>query len=290
MGSLGNRLNRFAAAYGSTQLPGIPWVMIDGGHQFSHGIETDYYQAYKNMVDTELARPPLADVSATFWREGNHFGYEVAVKNLSGVSLSYVANGATVTAIVYEDVKSAYGVQTTSRVVRAVVTRQIVPELINNSSASYTLQTNDLMGVNWTKLHSVVFAEYRPGGTSGAYDMLQAAIPIAPWFAPQPGSMAFLVDAMNPKNQAQIVQMSGSPAIITWNALENIDWLSVTPSSGQAGQSANVQINVSNMARGSYSGSITITAAGLGKNFSKTIPVQVEYTQIWHLFLPLGWK
>jgi hypothetical protein len=37
--------------------------------------------------------------------------------------------------------------------------------------------TSDLSGVVWDNLRSVVMADYRPGGTSGAYDMLQAVVP-----------------------------------------------------------------------------------------------------------------
>ncbi len=259
--------------------------MLDSGHQFVHGI-VDYKSFYKGMVDKELARPPMADVSATFWREGNHFAYEVTVKNLSGVNLSTQANTATVNVIVYEDIKVSSGVRVTGRVVRAVVTWPIDSPLANNSSARYSLQTKDLSGVNWAKLHSVVFAEYRPGGQTGAFDMLQAAIPTGPLFEGKPGNLNFLVDSLNPENQSQPVQMVGSPSSITWSAAENIDWLSVVPASGNAGDPANVQIDVSHMPRGTNTGTITIIAAGGGKNFSQTIPVRVDFTPVWGYFLP----
>jgi uncharacterized repeat protein (TIGR01451 family) len=39
----------------------------------------------------------------------------------------------------------------------------------------FTLETAELSGVDWDRIHPIVLADYRPGGSSGAYDMLQAA-------------------------------------------------------------------------------------------------------------------
>ena len=44
-----------------------------------------------------------------------------------------------------------------------------------------TLDTDPLSGVDWSRMRAVVLADYRPGGSSGPYDMLQAArVPLSP--------------------------------------------------------------------------------------------------------------
>ena len=40
---------------------------------------------------------------------------------------------------------------------------------------SFTVEIAPQGVVDWDKVHSVVIADYRPGGTTGAYDTLQAA-------------------------------------------------------------------------------------------------------------------
>ena len=42
-------------------------------------------------------------------------------------------------------------------------------------TASFTLETPDLIGVDWNELHCIVLIDYSPGGWLGAFDMLQAA-------------------------------------------------------------------------------------------------------------------
>jgi hypothetical protein len=93
------------------------------------------------------------------------------VKNLSGVALSS-SNGATVWGILYED-----KVANTNRHVRAAVSTAIT-SLANGATGNFTLQTADLSDVNWSNLHYIALAEYRPSGA--AYDMLQAAIALGP--------------------------------------------------------------------------------------------------------------
>ncbi len=42
----------------------------------------------------------------------------------------------------------------------------------------FTLDSPALTPADWDNIHVVVIADYRPGGSSGAYDTLQAAIAI----------------------------------------------------------------------------------------------------------------
>jgi hypothetical protein len=45
----------------------------------------------------------------------------------------------------------------------------------NDQEASFTLETVALTPVDWSQVRCVAFVEYRPGGTAGPYEILQAA-------------------------------------------------------------------------------------------------------------------
>ena len=168
--TVGNRYGRWWAAYGAGGSVYLPLVMADSGHQISNG-SVSFYNVYKGMVDAELARASQANIVASCWRVGNRVRVSGQMTNLSGVTLSSSLNGATIHAIVYEDAH----VGVTDRYVRAAPWTAIVSALTSGSAMTFTLETTDLTGVNWEKLHTIVLADYRPGGSSGAYDMLQAA-------------------------------------------------------------------------------------------------------------------
>jgi len=161
------RRSRWWTAHGGGSVS-LPMTMVDSGHEFSNGVVDA--SVYQGMVDRALARPPQAALTATQTRIGNQVQFSVQVQNLSGVTLSS-SNSATVWGIVYEDIRVA----NTNRYVRAAVSTGI-SNLANNATGTFTLQTGDLTGVNWNNLHYIALAEYRPGGSSGAYDMLQAAL------------------------------------------------------------------------------------------------------------------
>lgn len=150
----------------------LPLVMVDSGHQISNG-HVDYYNTYKAMVEDELVRLAQAEIEAQCQRIGDTLHFDIQLTNLSGVTLSGSSNSATVHAIVYEDAH----VGVTDRIVRAAVSTSIFPALAHGETMTFTLET-ELSGVDWDKIHSVVLADYRPGGSSGAYDLLQAAFAV----------------------------------------------------------------------------------------------------------------
>jgi hypothetical protein len=162
------RYGRWWAAFGGGSAS-LPLVMVDSGNRISSGW-LSFYEVYKGLVDAELARPAQAQVQATWRRVGNQVRFSVQVTNLSGGALG-TATDATVHAMVYEDAR----VHSTSRYVRAAVAQAIV-SLASGATASFDLQTADLAGVDWNRLHYVAAVDYRPAGRSGAYDMLQAAV------------------------------------------------------------------------------------------------------------------
>jgi hypothetical protein len=164
-----SRFGKFWAAYGAGTATN-PLVIADSGHQvMSAG--APYYPTYKNMVNQELLRPPQANVQATWHRTGNKVTFSIQVTNQSGVSLDYSKNKAAVHAVVYEDKK----VGVTSRYVRSTVFQNITTSLAPGASATFTLDTPDLTGVDWNKLHFLALVDYQPVSGS-AYDLLQAAV------------------------------------------------------------------------------------------------------------------
>lgn len=171
---LGDRYGRWWKAYGGGGSVTLPLVMVDSGNQISNG-RVDFYSTYKAMVDAALARPPQAEIEFSSQRSGDTLDFNIQLTNLSGVTLSYSSNWATVHAIVYEDAH----VGVTDRIVRAAVFTRISPALAHGETRTFTLRT-ELSGVDWNKIHPIVLVDYRPGGSSGAYDMLQAATEEAP--------------------------------------------------------------------------------------------------------------
>jgi uncharacterized repeat protein (TIGR01451 family) len=171
---LGDRMGRWWAAYGGGQAY-LPLVMVSSGHQISSGyLGGAAHDTYKAMVDAELGRPAQAEIVAQSLRIGTKFHFDVRLTNLCGVDLSS-SNSATIHAIVYEEHTPVGLEHVTGRIVRAAVSTSISPVLANGATRAFTLETSDLNNVaDWSKVHTLVLADYRPGGTSGAYDMLQA--------------------------------------------------------------------------------------------------------------------
>ncbi len=169
--SLGSRQDRWWAAYAGSS-PYLPLIMADSGHRISSGF-VDFYNVYKGMVDAELTRAPGAEIEAVSARVGERLRLSGWITNRSNVILSFARNCATIHGIVYEDVSGG----STGRIVRAAVSQRLSSDVADGSSVEFSMETPDLSGVNWQNIHSVVMADYRPGGTLGAYDMLQAATP-----------------------------------------------------------------------------------------------------------------
>jgi hypothetical protein len=168
---LGDRQNRFWAAYQGGTSATLPLVIVDSGHGVSNG-PVQYYAVYKALVEAELQRPAQAEITATAKRAGDHLEFTVQVTNRSTTTLSSELNDAAVHVIVWEDIR----VGLTDRTVRAAASTPASEPLAPDATLSFALATGDLSGVEWTNLHAIALVDYRPGGHSGAYDMLQAAL------------------------------------------------------------------------------------------------------------------
>ena len=276
--SLGDRIGRWWAAYGSGGSVGVPLVMVDSGHQISTGY-VDFYTTYQAMVDAELARPALAEITAYSERVGDTLHFDVQLTNLSGASLSY-SNGATVHAIVYED--DDEGV--TSRIVRAAVSTAIYPALAHGETMTFTLET-ELSGVDWDKIHPLVLADYRPGGT-GAYDMLQAAFALEQTFSVPLESLALFLDPTDSSAPTASVHLDG-PSGLSWTAVVDTDWLTVTPTSGVIAVQPTISVISSELSLGWQQGLVTFTAGDSREPQSgESVSVRAYYGPVERIHLP----
>jgi hypothetical protein len=233
------------------------------------------------MVDTALARPAQTQIQAYWWRTENKVGFYVQVTNLSNVTLSLTTNSATVHAIVYEDAH----VQLTNRFVRAAISTGI-SNLAPNATATFTLETSDLSDVNWDNLHYIVLVDYRPSGSVGAYDMLQAAVAlpaIAP-FAVRPDTLTFMVDPTDTSSISLPVNFQGVD-FVNWKAIPSASWLIVSPSTGSITTPAMISVKINNLSTGWQQGNVTYTTAD--GYFKDQVVINTYYGSVKRIYLPI---
>jgi len=276
-GAFDSREWRWWAAYEGSG-PILPLVMVDSGNQISNGYE-DFYTVYKGMVDAALARPAQAEIEAYWSRNGDKVTFSAQVTNRSGVTLSG-SNAATVHAIVYEETQVAV----TGRYVRAVASTGI-SSLAPDATATFELETPELVDVDWDKLRYLVLVDYRPGGTSGPYDMLQAAFARSPAsLTVQPETLSFWVDPADPVPQAVPV-MFESAETMNWTTLSSASWLTVTPASGSTTLQPLVSLVTEALSSGWQSGVLTFTATG--GTAADQVAVTAFYGTVQRVYLPL---
>jgi len=251
--------------------------MVDSGHNAKAG-PAAYFAAYSTMVDASLARSPQAELQATWVRQGNKVNFSVQVKNLSGKTLSS-SNDATVHAIVYQQ----QHLQLTNRYVVSAVETPINNNLANGATGTYTLQTGDLIDVDWSKLHYLALVDYIPSSSSEKYDMLQAAV-AQPAAYVQPDQLVFLVDNGATGVPSQTAQVQG-PSSLTWNASESTAWLSVSPGSGTPATLP--QFSVSKAALASGWQQAVVSFSSPDGALSDQVTVKAYLGELIYLFLPM---
>jgi hypothetical protein len=274
-----SRSGRWWAAHGGGSVS-LPLVMADSGYQFTNGYFGDFHTVYQTMVDNALARPAQADMAATWYRTGDKIHFTVQVTNLTGVTLSS-SNSATVHAIVYED----YHEQYTDRFARAAVSNSIT-SLAPGAINSFELETGDLTSVvNWDNLHFIALVDYRPAGTSGPYDMIQAVVaqPLES-FSVEPDTATFMVDPSDLSVSPVSVTIS-SPIASTWYASSDSPWISVTPSTGTMSTPAEISVTKGLLSPGWQQGIVTFTNAD--ETLSDQVAVHAFLGSLFRLYLPV---
>ena len=96
-------------------------------------------------------------------------------------------------------------------------------------------------------------------------DRIRTLWAAVPSFAASPASLVFSATAGSAASTAQQVTLSSAAAGLGWTATARTssggDWLSVSPASGQIPATISVSVNASNLAAGTYQGSIAISVA-----------------------------
>jgi len=265
---MGKRIDRWWAAYASGGTVYLPLVMMDSGHQVSSGSRADYKAAYRPLVNSELARPPKAEIEAYARQVGIRLRVYARVVNGTGTVLSSNGNNATVHALVWEDVRAGV----TGRIVRAAPWTGISPEVASAGEFTATLETPNLPSVDWNALHAVVLADYAPGGT--AYDMLQAAFAAPADLSVDPGTTTLAIDANHPEDRSVPLRLRG-PYVLSWTATPDVNWLAVTPESGGIAVQPAVHIAAGRLAPGWQEGRVSVQATSDdGMSFSQTAAIR----------------
>jgi hypothetical protein len=288
----GIREDRFWQSYtGDVNQAYTPRAVVDSGHVISNGA-VDFPTLYKYMVDHEPSTV-WVDLQAYAVREGDSVRVYTQAKNLSGSTFSS-ANSATAWVLIYEDVVPVPGANLTSRFVRVAVSQPLSSPLAGGAGLTYSMAAtptanrackmvgsvsmcqdpNWVDSMDWTKLHAVVLLEYRPGGNTGRYDMLQAAVVPLGIVGFAPGQTSFWLDA-NTGSSGQATAALSGPPFAAWSVESDQPWLSaavVAP--GQV----KISVDMTGRSFGSYTGTVTATSSlSDGTELKQSEPVIVSY-------------
>jgi hypothetical protein len=286
---------RFWTACGCTSAD-TPLTWVDSGYKFISGL-VEFRPVYQAMVDAALLRPPKAEIQAVWWREtdigGSYVMFYIQVKNLTSDTLSYSANGATVHAIAYEDAH----VQHTDHFGRdAAETGIWSGDLAPNATGVYRVRMNDFnlianpydnfIDANWDKLHFIALVDYRPGGSIGRYDMLQAtyATPVDSPFKVKPDSITFLVDPADSSIPSKLVHFIG-PSFINWTSTSDNAWWTILPFNGSGSTQPAISVAKNDLVPGWQQGNITFTTTD--GYYSDQVPISAYLGPVIRYYMPM---
>jgi len=266
---VGDRYGRWWAAYTGGSSANLPLVMLDSGHQISNGSKDDFEAAYRPLVDTELLRPPKAEIEAFTRRVGNRIRVYARMRNTSGAVLGGALNKAALHALVWEDKR----VGVTSDFVRSAPWMLLSGEVAPGGEATATLQTADLTGVSWQALHTVVLADYVPG-PGRAFDMLQAALAEPVGLTVSPETVTVAVDANDPRDLTIPLRLRG-PYVLNWTAAADAPWITIAPEGAGVGVQPTLTIAGAHLSNGWQESSVHVWAASEdGMSFAQTLTVR----------------
>ncbi|MHB0876474.1 MAG: BACON domain-containing protein [Anaerolineae bacterium] len=296
------RQARFRAAYtGDPSAIGLPWTITDSGAQVANGqvggdTVPEYVSEYKRLVDAELARAARADVQAYSRRVGDDMRVYLQVTNLA-TTLS-AANDATVWALVYEDVDVVAGANLTGRYVRGVASQPLTSVLVTGATASFTLDVTPTANrplssptwqdaVDWSKLHALAFVDYRPGGATGSYDMVQAGVAAPGGMTLGSDNVHFIIDSRGETTWRSNLPLSG-PSQLVWTASADQLWLTVTPATFSLPAQVQVGVDLTGMPEGDYEGHLTFAStAADGAPLLRAMTVAGSYVEAYSVFVPV---
>jgi hypothetical protein len=241
----------------------MPMVMVGSGQSITSNW-SDFESVYRQMILTEAARPPEAEIEA-FWRRiGDSLRLYVRATNTSGMVLS-PGNQAALWALVWEE--RHVGVSDTWVV--ATVSQDLPASLSPGEEMTVTLDTPSLSDVYWTRVRSLVLLEHRPA-IDRPYDQLQAALTQPTELAVEPMELA-----LSTENPSAELSLSG-PYVLQWDATVDVPWLAVTPASGSVPGSLTVDLQSQQLTGSEPPGQVRIEARGDGLILIVDVTVSVE--------------
>ena len=264
---LGDRISRFWAAFtGGTAY--LPLVIVDSGHRIITGDVGTSTPLYQSLVESELARPPQAEIEAYARQVGTRMRVYARLRNTSAATLSDGWNQAALHALVYED----RHVGVTGHIMRAAPWLAIETLLAPGGVLTATLDTDALANVTWSALHTVVAADYTPAPGS-AFDMLQAAVARPAGLTVSPAAVRVGVDSGRPADRTLPVTLAG-PYTLSWTAASDAPWLVVTPDAAAIATQPAATVAAAGLAAGSQEGHVTFSATSAdGMAFTQFLTV-----------------
>jgi hypothetical protein len=256
------RVERWWAAYTGSPYVYLPIVMVGSGFQVDQG-PVDYCTRYRAMLDAELARPPAASLRAWSRRTGDGLRLHARATNRSTAALA-PEHAAAFWVLLWEDAH----IGLTETWVRAAVSQPLGVALEPGATTAATIDVASLPGVVWEHLRALTLLEHRPGGSTGPYDMLQAAIAAPAGIEVTPSELE-----LGPSSPTAAVLIDG-PDVLRFTATAGVEWLEVTPVSGALPGSCVVSL-VGNPAAG-QTGAVRLDASGDGMSFSATVTVTTQ--------------
>lgn len=288
--TLGDRVSRWWRAFPDSDSIYLPLAMVNSGHQVSDGSiafpsasTLEYHDAFKTMIDQELTRPPKAVIEAYNQRSGD----TIEITAWFSIDDPAYINNVVVGVIVYENKH----VLLTERFARAAVESYVYPDPFPGETTQVTLETEPLSGVDWSKLHTIVYVESIPdtGTSTEPFDMLQAVVANPMEFVVDPKHFTLMIDPDDASLQSFSPSLSGPP-FLTWEAVENLDWLTVNPATAPIETPPTFTVVGEELAPGWQEGEVTLSAWSddYAHTFSETISVRVYYGQQERLYLPVA--
>lgn len=240
----------------------LPLMMVGSGFRTSSGV-VDFDLVYRGMLDSELSRPPRADVSAYWRRVGDSLRAYVAVRNLGPTDLE-VRRDAGIWIIAYENTD----VGNTETWVQSTSQTYLPYDLEPGDSFDTVIDTPPVGGLNWGRMAGLVLVEDRPRGSS-AYDMAQAVQAAAADLMAAPAELK-----LSSRGSSTTVELTG-PHVLEWSAEAGVPWLEVSPESGAVPATVTVTLRADRLPPTATEGNVTFNASGDGMSFSTVVDVAV---------------
>jgi hypothetical protein len=247
----------------------FPIVLVSSGHKVSTGLRAPYV-TYRTMIESDLTRPATGELHAWWWRDDTDVVVWATLRNTGTVPLSRWANLATFNAMVYEPIYE-FPFQDPVRGMGAVA----LPSPVE-PGATAQLQTRVVAPAvaDWTRAAVVALVDYRPAGTTGPYDVVQAARALPAGLAVLPTEIVFVAVPGDSAPLERTFSLSG-PSVLTWTATADAPWLEIDPADGALPATAVVRVHPDQLPSASAAATVTVVADGAGMSFTQAVPVRV---------------